>query len=67
MPVVETGNSTVIHPNADLAATAQVGSYEDLYEHSIRDPEGFWGDIAHELTWYQPWERVVDASDAPFL
>lgn len=46
--------------------SGEVKAYEELYERSLRDPEEFWGNIAHELSWYQPWERVLDASEAPF-
>ena len=36
-------------PPADFAARAVVGSmerYRELYERSVKDPEGFWGDAA---------------------
>lgn len=36
--------------------------YKTLYQRSIDDPEGFWGDMAKEfLNWYQPWSKVVTA------
>lgn len=41
-------------------------SYEDVYQHSIRDPEGFWAQAAAEIDWDRPWERVLDESNAPF-
>ena len=39
--------------------------YERMYRESIRDPEAFWGRIARELPWMEPWERVLDWSGAP--
>ncbi len=40
--------------------------YEDVYRRSIEDPAGFWGEIAKELHWFRPWDRVLDDSEAPF-
>ncbi len=37
---------------------AFIKDYESVYAYSIRDPEGFWGQIANELIWFEPWERV---------
>jgi acetyl-CoA synthetase len=34
--------------------------YEQLYRRAADDPEGFWADIASELAWAKPWERVLD-------
>ncbi len=42
---------------------AYVGSlaeYRELYEQSIRDPAGFWGEAAEELHWFRSWDRVLD-------
>ncbi|MFW5683148.1 MAG: acetate--CoA ligase [Phycisphaeraceae bacterium] len=50
-------------PPADLAAEAHVGSmeeYEKLYARSIEDPEGFWGEQAAALHWFQKWDRVLE-------
>lgn len=41
--------------------------YDDVYRHSVTDPEDFWGRIARELHWYQKWERVLDDSNPPFF
>jgi acetyl-CoA synthetase len=38
------------------------GEYQKLYERSLKDPEGFWGDMAKTfLTWSRPFDRVLDA------
>jgi acetyl-CoA synthetase len=46
-----------------MAARSHVGSfqeYERLYRLSLDDPEGFWGQQARALTWFHPWESVLD-------
>ncbi len=36
--------------------------YKTMYERSINDPEGFWGDMAKEfLDWDESWDKVVSA------
>ncbi len=40
-------------------------SYRTIYERSLKDPEGFWGDAAAELHWDQPWEKVLDTEARP--
>ena len=40
--------------------------YRSIYERSIEDPEKFWGEAAGALHWDRPWDRVLDASKAPF-
>jgi acetyl-CoA synthetase len=50
-------------PPAHFAAAARVKSmadYEQLYRRAADDPDGFWGDVAGELAWAKPWERVLD-------
>ena len=56
----------VYYPAAEVVEAAHVKEYESLYERSLEDPEGFWGDRAEELEWFQKWEKVLDDSDAPF-
>ena len=34
--------------------------YKTMYERSIRDPEGFWGEIAKQFHWEVPFTKVVD-------
>jgi acetyl-CoA synthetase len=52
----------VIEPPAGFAERAVIGSmdaYRELYERSIEDPDGFWGDMAREhLDWMTPFTKV---------
>ena len=41
-------------------------TYDETYERSIGDPEGFWGEAAESVHWYKRWDRVLDDSNAPF-
>ncbi|MDP3090539.1 MAG: acetate--CoA ligase [Nitrospira sp.] len=35
--------------------------YQDMYQRSVEDPEGFWSEQAQEfVTWSGPWNRVLD-------
>lgn len=41
-------------------------SYAEVYKQSIEDPNGFWGQVAEEIDWYQKWDKVLDDSNPPF-
>src|SRR5881398_84919 len=43
-----------------------MGSYQEIYERSLSDPEGFWGGIAQDIRWRKKWDKVLDDSRAPF-
>ncbi|HEU4740540.1 MAG TPA: acetyl-coenzyme A synthetase N-terminal domain-containing protein, partial [Meiothermus sp.] len=34
--------------------------YQALYEESLRAPEAFWGRMAGEFHWFEPWEKVLE-------
>jgi len=56
------------HPPPEaMVEHAHVKDYESVYERSMSDIEGFWAERAGELEWFQPWERVLDAREAPFF
>ncbi|GJL49335.1 MAG: acetyl-coenzyme A synthetase [Nitrospirales bacterium] len=50
----------VIHPPAELKAQAYIRDYEKAYKQSIEDPEKFWEDVAKELHWFSPWNKVLE-------
>ena len=37
-----------------------IEEYERLYQEAETDPEGFWGQIASQLHWFEPWDKVLD-------
>ncbi|MCF8566947.1 acetate--CoA ligase [Alicyclobacillus tolerans] len=37
---------------------------ESIYETAAKDPEGYWAKQAENLTWFQPWNKVLEW-DAP--
>ena len=52
---------TTVAPDADFAAKAHVKSleqYQEMYDRSINDPEGFWSEIAEQFEWDQKWSKV---------
>jgi len=46
------------------AHIASMDAYRELHARSIKDPEGFWGEVAKEFDWFTPWDRVLEW-DAP--
>jgi acetyl-CoA synthetase len=51
----ETGE---IPPPPHVARQATLQDYEETYRRSITDPEGFWAEVASELEWFKPWDKV---------
>ncbi|MBF0171145.1 MAG: acetate--CoA ligase [Nitrospinae bacterium] len=48
-------------PPAAVIERAWVKSLDDyraLYDRSIRDPEGFWSEVADGFTWFKKWDTV---------
>jgi propionyl-CoA synthetase len=37
-----------------------------LYQRSLSDPDGFWGEVAEGIDWDKRWDRVLDDSRPPF-
>ena len=53
----------VFYPSEEFRKQAHIKSeeeYQRLYEESVRDPEGFWGRVASELHWFEPWRKVLE-------
>ena len=52
-------------PPKEFSQKAHIKSleeYKKLYEKSIKDPEGFWGEQAQNLEWFKKWDKVLDYS-----
>jgi len=35
-----------------------LAEYRKLHRRSLEDPEGFWGEIAEQFSWFKKWDRV---------
>ncbi|MEO5360375.1 MAG: acetate--CoA ligase [Nitrospirota bacterium] len=51
-------------PSKEFSEKAHIKSmaeYIKIYEQSIKDPEGFWADMAEKnLHWYKKWDKILD-------
>ncbi|MDT8448017.1 MAG: acetate--CoA ligase [bacterium] len=54
------------HPSQEVLDYATVKEYENLYQRSITDREGFWTEQAETLDWYKKWDKVLDDTNKPF-
>jgi acetyl-CoA synthetase len=53
----------VFPPPTEFSARAAIKSlaeYEKLWQRSMDDPEGFWGEQAEQLHWFQRWNKVLE-------
>ena len=41
-------------------------TFDEVFQQSINDPDGFWGEAAREIQWTRPWDTVLDSSRRPF-
>jgi acetyl-CoA synthetase len=57
-----------LHPvSAEWAARAWIDdkAYRTLYDRSVQDPDGFWGEIGRRIDWIKPFSRVKNTSFGP--
>ncbi len=57
-------------PTPEFSQQACIGSMEDYqaeYRRSIADPEAYWAEVASELHWFKPWDRVLNEDEKPFF
>ena len=43
-----------------------MGRFDDVYQRSMEDPDGFWAEAAEDIAWYKKWDKVLDDSNPPF-
>ena len=51
----------VFNPLERISKTAYIKSldeYKEIYQRSIDNPAGFWGEMAEQLEWYKKWDKV---------
>jgi acetyl-CoA synthetase len=54
-------DNRVFNPNPDFVKGAHIKSmdeYMKLYQRSIDDPDGFWGEMAEQFHWFKKWDTV---------
>ncbi|HSB06633.1 MAG TPA: acetate--CoA ligase [Thermodesulfobacteriota bacterium] len=65
----ETGMTSVMEetgqfdPSEEMRSQAHIknlAQYQKMYQRSIKDPEGFWGEYAEELHWFKKWDKVYE-------
>ncbi|BCJ89509.1 acetyl-coenzyme A synthetase [Terrihabitans soli] len=54
-----------VSPEWEKRAFVDAADYEKTYERSIKDPDGFWGEIGKRLDWIRPFTKVKNTSFAP--
>jgi acetyl-CoA synthetase len=53
----------MFEPNPQFREKAWIKSYDQyktMYDRSINDPEGFWGEMAEQFTWFKKWDKVCE-------
>jgi acetyl-CoA synthetase len=56
----------IFEPPAAFREKALIAD-ESVYEEAARDPQAWWAKQAEALDWFEPWDVVLDESDAPFF
>ena len=40
--------------------------YQEIYQRSIKDAEGFWSEIAKDIFWYKKPTKILNSDNPPF-
>ena len=57
----DSANSELVHPPKAASEGAYLKNFEEykeMYDRSIADPEGFWGEVAEDFHWFKKWDKV---------
>ncbi|MGC8490921.1 MAG: acetate--CoA ligase [Syntrophobacteraceae bacterium] len=49
-----------VQPSWTKGAHCDNQGYLEMYEKSVKDPEGFWAEQAKTIDWFSPWDKVKD-------
>ncbi len=70
-------SSKFYYPPEELVRNSNIMAYalekgfenvDDLYQWTIQNPQEFWSDMATRFVdWFEPWQQVLDESEAPFF
>jgi len=60
VPTTETGGKLIPPPEnfAGKANCPTLEAYQKMYQRSVEDPEGFWGEVADNFVWNKKWDKV---------
>jgi len=60
VPTTETGGKQIPPPEnfAGKANCPTFEAYQKMYQRSVEDPEGFWGEVADDFVWNKKWDKV---------
>ena len=50
----------MISPADKVIDESYIKDYERLYAEAKEDPEAFWENVAKELAWFKPWNKVLE-------
>ena len=42
-----------------------MGKYQEIYQHSLSNPDEFWADAAKDIDWTTSWDKVLDMDAKP--
>ena len=42
-----------------------MGQFDEVYNRSLSDPEGFWAEAAEAIHWEKQWDKLIDDSNPP--
>jgi len=54
----------IFEPSADIVMNAHITTarYEEMYERSVKDPEGFWKDMATRIEWFKKPTKIKNVN-----
>ncbi|HVA41148.1 MAG TPA: acetyl-coenzyme A synthetase N-terminal domain-containing protein, partial [Candidatus Binataceae bacterium] len=59
--ILREGRKFAAAPEFSRAAHVKsMAEYEALYRRAEQDPEGFWAECAKELSWFKPFDKVLE-------
>ena len=41
-------------------------NYQEIYQRSIKDAEGFWSEVANDVFWYKKPSKILNSDKPPF-
>ena len=64
---VEQVDRDVYKPSPEVVASALIKNRDEVAAMADKDLAGFWEERAQEYEWFEPWDKVLDDSNKPFL